>query len=357
MEFLDRVFFDNSVRQWLWAIGLGVVSFVVVRVLLALIRGRLARLAERTANEWDDIIVSALSSTKGALVLGIALCISARTLTLGAAVDRTLEVLAVLFLLIQGGIWISAVLTAWLASARERKMTDDPATATTLTALGFVGKLAIWSIVLLLVLDNLGINVTALVAGLGVGGIAVALAAQSILGDLFASISIVLDRPFVLGDFLIVGEHLGAVEHIGLRTTRLRSLSGEQLVFSNTDLLAARIKNYGRMVERRVVFAIGVTYQTTPDQLRRIPDIIKGAIESRDNTRFDRAHFKEFGDFSLNFESVYYVLGRDYNLYMDIQQAINLEIFESFENEGIDFAYPTRTVYVQGAVDPSATES
>jgi small-conductance mechanosensitive channel len=203
--------------------------------------------------------------------------------------------------------------------------------------------------VLLLDLYNLGVNITALVAGLGVGGIAVALAVQTILGDLFASLSIVLDKPFVVGDFLVVDDMLGAVEYVGLKTTRIRSLSGEQLVFSNSDLLSSRIRNYGRMFERRVSFDVGVTYQTPRDKLIKIPVIIRDAVEGQDKTRFDRSHFKAYGDFALVFESVYYVLGPDYNEYMDIQQAINLHLHECFEQEGIEFAYPTQTVFVKQA--------
>jgi small-conductance mechanosensitive channel len=185
-----------------------------------------------------------------------------------------------------------------------------------------------------------------MIAGLGVGGIAVALAAQNILGDLFASLSIILDKPFVVGDFLIIGDFLGSVEKVGVKTTRLRSLSGEQLIFSNNDLLGSRIRNYGRMFERRVIFSIGVTYQTPADKLRAIPDMLREAVESQQPVRFDRAHFQKYGDFALIFEIVYYVLSADYKQYMDIQQAINLQINEDFEEHGIEFAYPTQTLYV-----------
>ena len=188
------------------------------------------------------------------------------------------------------------------------------------------------------------------------GGIAIALAAQNILGDLFASLSIVLDKPFVVGDFLIIGDFLGSVEKVGIKTTRLRSLSGEQLVFSNNDLLNSRIRNYGRMYERRVVFSLGVTYQTPSEKLKRIPDIVRKAVEAQENVReavetqedvrFDRAHFQKYGDFALIFEIVYYVLSADYAQYMDVQQAINLRIYEDFEENEIEFAYPTQTVYV-----------
>jgi small-conductance mechanosensitive channel len=215
-----------------------------------------------------------------------------------------------------------------------------------MVALGFIVKLTLWSLILLVALDNLGFNIRTLIAGLGVGGVAVALAVQNVLGDLFASLSIVLDKPFVIGDFLIVDDHLGTVERVGLKTTRLRSLGGEQLIFSNSDLLKSRLHNYGRMFERRVVFSVGVTYQTPRAKLELIPTIIREAIQAQDKTRLDRSHFKAFGDFSINFESVYYVLGPDYNLYMDIQQAINLQIHKRFEEEGIEFAFPTQTLFV-----------
>jgi small-conductance mechanosensitive channel len=213
-------------------------------------------------------------------------------------------------------------------------------------ALIFVIRLVLWSVVALLVLDNLGVDITALVAGLGVGGIAVALAVQNVLGDLFASLSIVLDKPFVNGDFIAIGDLVGNVEHVGLKTTRVRSLSGEQLVFSNADLLSSRIKNFGRMNERRIAFSIGVTYDTPRETLRQIPEMIKRAVESEDEARFDRSHFKEFGDSALMFETVYYVLVPDYAKYMDVQQAINLSIHEQFEASRIEFAFPTQTLHI-----------
>jgi small-conductance mechanosensitive channel len=191
------------------------------------------------------------------------------------------------------------------------------------------------------------VKITTLVASLGIGGIAVAMALQNILGDIFASLSILLDKPFVVGDFIIVETHMGTVEYIGLKTTRIRSLSGEQLVFSNSDLLKSRIRNYKRMAERRVVFSIGVVYQTDHDTLKKIPDLIRKIIEDQDQVRFDRSHFQGYGEFSLNFETVYYVLSPDYNRYMDVQQAINLAIFRQFETLNIGFAYPTQTVFLK----------
>src|SRR5690606_7585627 len=162
----------------------------------------------------------------------------------------------------------------------------------------------------------------------------------------FGSLSIVLDKPFVIGDFIVVDGLAGTVERIGLKTTRVRALSGEQLVFSNADLLGSRIHNYKRMQERRVVFSFGVTYDTPPEKVAAIPNMVREVIEARENTRFDRAHFQKFGDSDLTFEVVYYMLVADYNLYMDTQQAINLELLRRFAADGIEFAFPTRTLYV-----------
>jgi small-conductance mechanosensitive channel len=207
-------------------------------------------------------------------------------------------------------------------------------------------NVAIWAMVLMLTLDNLGIDITALVAGLGIGGIAVALAVQNVLGDLFASLSITLDRPFVVGDFLIVGDFMGSVEYIGIKSTRLRSLGGEQIIISNSDLLSSRVRNYGRMLERRVVFVTSVTYETPIEKVEKIPVLIREIVEAQSNTRFDRCHFAKHAAASLDFETVYYVLTGDYNQYMDIQQAINLRLHRELMTLGIEFAYPTQKLYV-----------
>jgi small-conductance mechanosensitive channel len=231
----------------------------------------------------------------------------------------------------------------------KRRMKQDAASVTTVTAIGFLAKLVLWTLVILLSLDNVGVNVTALIAGLGIGGIAVALAAQNILSDLFASLSIVLDKPFVLGDVIAIENFTGTVEHIGIRTTRLRSLSGEQLIFANNELLKSTIRNYKRLSDRRVVFTIDVTFETPHAKLAMIPGIIREAISAQQSVRVDRVHFKAIGTSGLVFEAVYFVVEPDYNLYMDIQQAINLAILERFEREQIEFAYPTQTLHIPQA--------
>ena len=231
---------------------------------------------------------------------------------------------------------------------------QDPDGATTLRLIGFAAQGALWLLVGLLALDQLGFDVTALIAGLGIGGVALALAVQNILGDVFACAAIALDKPFVVGDFIVVDGLRGTVENVGLKTTRVRSLDGELLVFSNADLLKSRVRNFKRMFERRIQFCIAVNYDTPADKLRRIPGWLREAVDAQPKTRFDRAHFKSYGDWALDFEVVYYVLDADYNLYMDVQQSLNLAIYERFSAEGVEFAFPTRTLFVRGAAESEA---
>jgi small-conductance mechanosensitive channel len=226
-----------------------------------------------------------------------------------------------------------------------------------MTAIGFVARVALWSLVILVGLSNLGVDITGLIAGLGIGGIAVALALQNVLGDLFASLSIVLDKPFVIGDFIVVDQMQGTVEYVGLKTTRLRSISGEQLIVSNADLLRSRIRNLKRMDERRALFTFSVMYQTPAEKLERVSQIARNVIAAQPLVRFERAHFKEFGESALVYECVYFVLSPDYLVFMDTQQRINIALVEALKAEGVEFAYPTRTVIVQGGSQPGSTSA
>jgi len=355
---LERSFYNNTTQQWLIAAGITIISLIVIRILRGIVVHHLRAISEKTTTDIDDLITDLINKTKFFLLLAIAIYIGSLVLTLPQTLKAIITKIVIIAILAQGAIWGSGLISFWVNRYKKQKIEEgDTATATTFTALNFILKLLLWSVIVLLTLDNLGFDVTALVAGLGVGGVAVALAVQNILGDLFASLSIVLDKPFVIGDFIIVDDYLGTVEHIGLKTTRVRSLSGEQLIFSNADLLNSRIRNFKRMFERRVVFTIGVVYQTPPEKLEMIPKIIKEIIESQELARFDRSHFKEYGDFSLNFETVYWVKSPDYNTYMDIHQAINLEIYRRFAKEGIEFAYPTQTLFVESTqtVDDSSS--
>ncbi|MFQ5934919.1 MAG: mechanosensitive ion channel family protein [Acidiferrobacterales bacterium] len=338
---------DNSLQDWLIAAVVGVAVLVTVIIAKGLLLRYLALIAAKTKTPIDDVALDVLRRTKSLFLLVLAVYAGSLALTLPVEVSRLLTSVLIIALLVQAAIWGDALVRDLVARMARRKAEEDAASIAAITVLGFIGRVVVWSAIVLLALDNIGFNITALVAGLGIGGIAVALAMQNLLGDLFASISIVLDRPFVVGDFIIVDDYLGTVEDVGIKTTRVRSLSGEQLVFSNNDLLNSRIRNYKRMFQRRIVFSIGVVYQTPYDKLKAIPDMLREIIEAQEQTRFDRAHFKSYGDFALLFEIVYYVKVPEYNIYMDIQQTVNLAIFQRFEQAQIEFAYPTQTLFVE----------
>lgn len=349
----EWTFYGNTLTGWLVAVGAGVATFAVLHLLRAFVLKQLRRLGDRTTTSIDDIAYEAVAATRNWYLAAVALWITSLLLSLPAVALRRLGIVLALVTLIQIGIWGAAVVRGYVRRYSEAKLADDPASVTTVRALGFLGVLLVWVAVVLMALDTLGIKVTAMVAGLGIGGVAVALAVQNILGDLFASLSIVLDKPFVYGDFIVIGDMSGTVEKIGLKTTRVRSLSGEQLVFSNSDLLQSRIRNYKRMFERRIVFSVRVVHQTPRDLVAAVPDMLRDAVESQEDVRFDRAHFQTIGPSSFDFEVVYYVLKPDYNVYMDRQQAINLAIMDAFASAGIEFAYPTQTLFV--AQTPAAT--
>ncbi|NOY76389.1 MAG: mechanosensitive ion channel family protein [Calditrichaeota bacterium] len=347
MKFLDWMVYNNSVKTWIIAVLIFLVSLVAFKIIKKFVIRKLGVLAKRTKSSADDIILLFLEKTTFLMLVFMAIFLGSLVLSLPLTTRHIIQSIVIIVLLFQVAVWGNALISFGLDLYKKKSTEKDPSEATTMVAIAFVGRLILYSIIILLSLDNLGINITALITGLGIGGIAVALAVQNVLSDLFASLSIVLDKPFVLGDFIIIDNYLGTVEHIGLKTTRVRSLSGEQLIFANNDLLKSRIRNYKRMYERRVVFSIGVTYNTPYEKLAAIPGMIREIVESKEQVRFDRAHFKSYGDYSLNFETVYWVKNPDYNVYMDIHQAINLEIFRKFTKEGIEFAFPTQTVYLE----------
>ena len=340
---------NNMLQDWSYALLAVIGSMLVLHTARRVLLARLTAVAPTTDNGIDDFLVELLSVTRILLGAAIGLYVATRFLTLPEALTTVVNRLFISLLLLQAGFWANRGFDFWLRRRFSVTEPGDPgARAMTRSLLTFIGRVVLWALVLLLILDNLGLDVTALIASLGIGGIAVALAVQNILGDLFASLSIAVDQPFVIGDFIIVDDLMGTVEHVGLKTTRVRSLSGEQIIFSNNDLLKSRIRNYKRMQERRIAFPIGVTYDTPADRLEVIPGLIRQAIEAQQEVRFDRAHFKGFGASSLDFEAVYYVLKADFLVYMDVQQGINLHLVRAFAEREIQFAFPTQTLHVDG---------
>ncbi len=344
-EILNTVYWNNSILKYLTALGIFIAAVIVVKIFIHVVVKKLHALAQKTANSIDDFIAELLKRIGvpllylGSLYLGISI------LNIDPALKRYIDIVGVAMLVICSARFLTLLISHslkvyWVKRGKDFELERS------LNGILKVSQFVVWSIAVIFFLDNIGFKISTVIAGLGIGGIAIGLAAQAILKDLFSYFSIIFDRPFEVGDFIIIGDYLGSVEYIGAKTTRIRSLSGEQLIFSNADLTDSRVRNYKRMEKRRVLFRLGVTYQTTSKQLKEIPNIIKACVNRVSDTIFDRAHFFSYGDFSLVFEVVYYVMSSDYNKYMDIQQEINFLIKEEFEKQGIDFAYPTQTLYL-----------
>jgi small-conductance mechanosensitive channel len=352
----------NSAADWLEAAGTSLLLLLAALLVKRLLARRFARPATpaagaagtAAASAAQELVQELMRSTRWALLLLPAIFLGSLALTLSPHLSAALRTLAVLALLLQVALWGTVGIELWVSRERRRRLELDAASATLIGSLNFSMRLLLWVFIALVALANLGVNVTALVAGLGVGGIAVALALQNILGDILASISIAADKPFVLGDTIQVDAFVGTVEDVGWRTTRLRSLSGEQLIFANSDLLKSRIRNHKRMADRRAVLAFGVDYKTRADQVEKIPALLRAIVEAQPGVRFDRAHFKGFGQGSLDFEAVFYLANPDYNLYMDAQQSILLALMRALESEGIQLAQPDRTLWIAAEAEPAA---
>ncbi|GBE02177.1 low conductance mechanosensitive channel YnaI [bacterium BMS3Bbin06] len=343
---MQITFLQNRILDYLVFFSILLVGILTIRIFRHLVLSRLRAWAEKTATDIDDFLIQGFEKTLLPILYFGIFYLSTRSLTLNAALNKIIYTLGVIVLTLFGIRFLVALINYSIETYLLKKE-KDAIRERNLKGIITVIKVVIWGLGITFLLDNLGFKISSVIAGLGIGGVAVALAAQAVLGDLFSYFAIFFDRPFEVGDFIIVGEYMGSIEDIGIKTTRIRSLGGEQLVFSNTDLTNSRVRNYKRMEKRRVVFKLGVTYQTSLQQLKEIPLIITGIIKKINDTAFDRAHFSSYGDFSLIFEVVYYVIGSDYNKYMNIQQEINLEIMEEFEKRRIEFAYPTQTIFLE----------
>ena len=356
---LEKVYYENTLRNYLIALGIIVVGFVAVRIFKSVVNNRLRKLSERTATNIDDYVIESINRFGIPILYAMVVYWALRYLALPERVDNILRI-AITVVVTFFTIRFIANTLLLLLKAYVRRKEGGEEKVKQLRGIMIIVNVIIWSVGLLFLFDNLGFDVTTVIAGLGVGGIAVALAAQNILGDLFNYLVIFFDRPFEIGDFVIVDDKMGTVEFIGIKTTRLKSLSGEQLVFANSDLTSSRIHNYKRMQRRRIVFKLGVIYQTSLEQVKQIPAVLRAAVEAQneheETVLFDRAHFASYGESSLNFEVVYNVLTGDYGKYMDVQQAINFRVYEEFERMGVEFAYPTRTLHMAGRAAENGVE-
>jgi small-conductance mechanosensitive channel len=347
-EILGQVYLGNSLQSWL----LGLAAFLITLTVLPLLRGLVMSQRKRIQSFEPpmgvELALVLISRTSKLFLWIVALYVALRFLEMGPRVEKSANTVIVVVFWLQVALWGTAAVNFGLDLQRRRAAAGgDAGVQGSLGIVSFIARLAIYAVAALLALDNLGVNITALVAGLGVGGIAIALAVQTILGDLLASLSITLDKPFVVGDWLRIDTLEGTVERIGVKSTRLRSLSGEQIIVSNADLLQSRVHNLGRMPERRALFKLGVVYETPREKLERIPALVKDCVTETPGTRFLFCVFTDFGDFALQFTLVYFVTLEAGASYLETVGAVNYRIHAAFEREGIDFAYPTQTIVMR----------
>jgi len=356
-KFWQIEFLGNDVRSWAFALATFLITLTVLPLVKRFISARRRRWAEREpthvvthAHHAIGLTALLVERTSWLFLWAVAVYFASRDLTFTPHIERVLTIGIVLLFWTQMGLWAMAAVRYAIDLRRKSSAGLDALLTSSIDVILFAAGLLIWAMVLLLALDNLGVQIKPLLAGLGIGGIAVALAVQTVLGDLLASMSIALDKPFGIGDSLAVGECQGTVEHIGVKSTRLRSVSGEQIIMSNADILKSRVRNYGRMQERRAAFQFGVSYDTDPRDLAAIPAEVRQIIEAIPDTRFDRCHFLTYGETALQFEVVFYATKPDFNIYADAQQKINLSIIERLRAMKVNFTAPSRTVvYLENA--------
>ncbi|HBO16691.1 MAG: MscS Mechanosensitive ion channel [Candidatus Moranbacteria bacterium GW2011_GWE2_35_2-] len=322
-----------------------VLWIAVFKLFQVLVMNRLQQFSDRTKTDLDNFILSVVKSIKPPFYFIIALYVSFNVLVFSANIEGIIKYIVFAVIAIQVVLILQKVVD-YVTIRIAKKAEADGGGKEAIYLGGKIVNVALWVVAILMVLSNLGFNVSSVLAGLGIGGIAVALAAQNVLGDIFSSFSIVIDKPFKVGDFVSIGTEKGTVKKIGIKTTRLKTLQGEELVISNKDLTNARVQNFKRLKRRRVSFNLGIVYGTKIEKLKKIPEIIKGIIEKEELASFGRVHFRDYGDFSLIFKIIYYVESGDFKDYMNVRQNINLAVYEAFEKEGIDFAYPTQTIMV-----------
>jgi small-conductance mechanosensitive channel len=347
-DLLAREFLGNPLAAWATAAGIlaGVVlALVAVRRLLV---RRLERTAAATATMVDDVLLDGLRRTRKSFLFAVALVAASLALDIPGSRRTLIEKLATVAALVQLASWGTGAIAFWLLRMTRERQATDRASVTTLNVLAVVARVVLWTLLFLLALQSFGVDVTALITGLGIAGVAVALAVQNVLGDVLASLSIALDKPFVIGDFIVLDTFQGTVEEIGLKTTRLRSLSGEQIVIANAELLKARIRNYQRQTERRAAFTLLFPLDTPPEAIERVPPLVRETILENERVRVDRVHFTAITDQALAVEAVYFVLDPSYVVYADIQQRINLALLRRLPAAGVRLAVPTRSVVVKG---------
>lgn len=332
-----------------------VVIFFTTRLLFWFLQNFLLHyihsLTKKTKTDFDGTVVQAIRDIRPWVYNVASIYITLSFLVLPATISKVITGIFY-FSIVWQSIEITVRILNYIVNSTLNKNEInngevDPNAATTSHLVSLIAKVVLWSLGVLFVLSNMGIEVTSLIAGMGIGGVAVALALQGILGDLFASFSLYFDKPFRIGDFVVIGGDSGIVERIGIKSTRIRTLQGEELVISNNELTTARVQNFKKMQERRVVTKFGIVYETSEEKVKVVPEIVNKIFHDLSGARLDRVHFTTFGDSALIFELVYYVESADYLAYLNIQQAFNYNLLSKFSEQGINFAYPTQTIYTK----------
>lgn len=354
-EILDHVYYNNTVREYLISGSIILFGILLLLVFKKILIKYLEEWARKMPGNWDDFVVSVVKRFGIPIVQWVIIFWGINYLDLSDRIDRIVQI-AIAVIVTYFILRLISSLIMLILESRVRRQERGEEKIKQLGGLMIVINIIIWALGLVFFFDNLGYNVTTIITGLGIGGIAIALAAQNVLGDLFSYFAIFFDKPFEAGDFIIVDDKLGSIEYVGLKTTHIRSLSGEQIVIGNSNLISSRIHNYKRMAKRRVVFTLNVEYGTPIGLIKKIPVLLRSIVEQQDLITFDRAHFGAYKDWSLQYEVVYYVLSPDYNVYMDIQQQINFQIYEEFEKLKIRFAIPTQSLYMKNEIDNKVSE-
>lgn len=347
-QVLNRIIFNNSVKDYLVALGVFVIGLIVLKIFKMIVLAKVKKIVNHTITEFDDLIINTVDSVGGPFYFFFSLFFALKFVSVPEIISRVVYYILLIIGVYYAVMGLQNIIDYGFKKLLKKRQQDDKGKFDPhiINLFRKISRIVIWSIAILIFLQNLGYDISALIAGLGIGGIAIAFALQNILSDIFSSFTIYFDKPFEVGDFIIIGSDMGTVKQIGIKSTRIQTLQGQELVVSNRELTETRVNNYKKMKKRRIVLTFGVVYSTPVEKLKKIPEIIKKIIDDIEITDLDRIHFNKFGEFSLDFEAVYYVDSSEYNDYMDTQQNVNLAIKEQFEKEEIKFAYPTQTVYV-----------
>lgn len=345
ITFLQYTIVGNTLQNYLFAGIMFITSLFALQIIKSIIIARIHAFSQKTKNRWDDVASTVLGSFGWLFYFVIALYTSIRFLDLKEFIHSAIDVITLIVVTFYAVRALQHIIIHSLDIILRRNADSEDPDKTILNFLENAVKATLWVGAIILILQNLGYEVGALLGGLGIAGIAIAFSLQNILEDVFSFFSIYFDKPFKKDDFIVIGQDSGTVEHIGIKTTRIKTLQGQELIMSNRELTQARVNNFKHMEYRRIVFSFGIIYETPTKSVKMIPSMIQNIIEREKMAEFDRTHFKSFGDFSLDFEVVYFVKSNEYLDYMDTQQSINLALMEQFERKKIEFAYPTKVVY------------